>query len=305
MCSGEGIAPTRNRNRNNVASKNQKWSPEEDHRLQAIVESTQPMNWKAAETQFPGKTSQQLFERWTKVLDPSLHKGSWTRQEDEVIISYVETNGCQAWTKLAKMLPGRIGKQCRERWLNHLDPQIFRGPWTTEEDQRLLVLHEQYGNSWSKIASQMPSRSDNMIKNRWYSTLAKTLKIEERKEEIRSEKSLRFQPPPLQIEGIGLPQPILEEGSESWTSTLGSSTGLTPIPFTITPSMNPSLGLISPLTPGTSQFEMLSPYEKSGSFMSPWGEIPKNDFGSPNKVKISPPSLSENRAEFMNMIVHQ
>jgi hypothetical protein len=265
------------------------------------------MNWKAAESQLPGKTSQQIFERWTKVLNPTLHKGSWTRQEDEVIISYVQMNGCKAWTKLAKMLPGRIGKQCRERWMNHLDPQISRDPWTPEEDQMLVSLHDQYGNSWSKIAAHMPTRSDNMIKNRWYSTLAKKIgEIETTDELLATEKAARLQPPPpLQIDGLGMPKPVLDDSGQSWIPTFGSSLGLTPIPFNVTPSMNPSLGLISPIGNGASPFGMLSPFGKPPSIMSPWGEFPKNVFASPGKVKTSPPSLSENRAELVNLIVHQ
>ena len=110
------IAPTRNRSHSNGLGRNCKWSPEEDALLAKIVQGCESVNWKAAEAQFPGKTSQQIFERWTKVLDPTLLKGSWTREEDETIITFVRTYGCRSWTKLAKMLPGRIGKQCRERW---------------------------------------------------------------------------------------------------------------------------------------------------------------------------------------------
>jgi hypothetical protein len=297
------IAPTRNRLRNNVA-KNQKWTPEEDVRLHEIVHESRTMNWKAAEIHFPGKTSQQIFERWTKVLDPSLHKGSWTRQEDEVIIQYVRTYGCTAWTKLAKMLPGRIGKQCRERWLNHLDPQISRDPWTAEEDRSLMILHEQYGNSWSKIAAHMPTRSDNMIKNRWYSTLAKKVnRIETADDSGRPEKVMAFQPPPIQVDG--LPRPLLEDSGPPWTPTGGSGLGLTPIPFTVTPSMNASLGFASPLIPGASSFGGISPFGKTPSIVSPWGEFSKSVFTSPGKMKASPPSLLENRAELVNLIVHQ
>jgi hypothetical protein len=299
MHPAEPIAPTRNRLRNNVA-KNQKWTPEEDIRLHEIVRVSHPMNWKAAETQFPGKTSQQIFERWTKVLDPSLHKGSWTRQEDEVIIQYVRTHGCTAWTKLAKMLPGRIGKQCRERWLNHLDPHISRDTWTSEEDRALMMLHEQYGNSWSKIAAHMPTRSDNMIKNRWYSTLAKKAdQIETAVDSGMTEKVALFQSPPIQTDG--LPRPLLDDSGPPWTPTGGSSLGLTPIPFMVTPSMNSSLGLVSP---GAS-FGGISPFRKTPSIISPWGEFSRGVFTSPGKMKASPPSLLENRAELVNLIVHQ
>jgi hypothetical protein len=100
-------------------------------------------------------------------------KGSWTRQEDETILDYVAQFGTKNWAKLAEMLTGRIGKQCRERWRNHLDPDNNHAPWTPEEDQMLVELHEQYGNQWVKMASIMKGRSDNHIKNRWNSTLRK------------------------------------------------------------------------------------------------------------------------------------
>jgi hypothetical protein len=75
--------------------------------------------------------------------------------------------------KTVYTLPGRIGKQCRERWVNALDPSVDREPWTPEEDALLLKLHEQFGNHWMKISEAMPNRSDNSIKKRWHSTLSK------------------------------------------------------------------------------------------------------------------------------------
>jgi hypothetical protein len=107
------------------------------------------------------------------VLDPSLLKGSWTRTEDEAIIKFVAQNGTKSWAKLSELLPGRIGKQCRERWFNALDPSLNRGPWTPQEDRILMQLHQRFGNRWAKIGGLMPTRSQNALKNRWHSSLAK------------------------------------------------------------------------------------------------------------------------------------
>jgi hypothetical protein len=298
------FAPTRARSRNNVSSKNPKWTPEEDSLLREIVGDSQTTNWKATELKFPGKTSQQIFERWNKVLNPLLHKGSWTRHEDELIIRHVQGNGCRGWAKLAKLLPGRIGKQCRERWFNHLDPQISHGPWTQEEDQILLNLHEQYGNSWSKIASQMPTRSDNMIKNRWYSTLTKRCRGIENVDEVSVNEKVE-EAEPIRVEN-SLPQPILEIPIQSWTPLLISPVGLGPIPLNVTPTMKASLELVSPTTPGQSPFGMISPFSNSISMMNPWGDFPKMLFtSSPSNAKSPPLSLIENRAELVNLIVNQ
>jgi hypothetical protein len=142
-----------------------------------------------------------------------------------------------------------------------------------------------------------------MIKNRWYSTLAK--KAGEF-EQLPLEKIPRVRaPPPIQVDGMGLPRPVLEDSGQGWGASPAMGMGLTPIPFNVTPSMNPSLGLISPMIPGDSPFEGMSPFGRGASMMSPWGEIPKGVFSSPGKVKTSPPSLSENRAELVNLMVRQ
>ena len=167
----EALAPTRIRQKSTMVASKAHWTPEEDQKLLQFLRSGDRANWTELVPHFQGKTAQQISERWSKVVDPALVKGSWTRQEDETIIEFVAQFGTRNWTKLAELLPGRIGKQCRERWRNHLDPGNSKEPWTPEEDQQLICLHEQFGNQWVKIASMMPGRSDNHIKNRWNSTL--------------------------------------------------------------------------------------------------------------------------------------
>lgn len=167
------LAPTRTHQRVNRSNKNQKWSKEEDEKLTAAVNECGTLDWAAIAEQFPNKSQQQVMERWNKVLDPELTKGSWTGQEDQIIIQFVAQYGKKSWTKLAEKLPGRIGKQCRERWINHLDPDMCHTPFTPEEDKMIIELHQEYGNSWTKIAACMPKRTCNAIKNRWNSTLQK------------------------------------------------------------------------------------------------------------------------------------
>lgn len=169
------MAPTRVRQHTSSACKNKSWSIEDDNKLAALVMESQPVNWFEICRHFPNRTQTQVVERWTKVLDPGLLKGSWTRQEDETIIQFVAHHGTKSWARLASLLPGRIGKQCRERWVNHLDPTISHGPWTAAEDQLLIDLHNKFGNHWTKIGEMIPNRSDNAIKNRWNSTLAKRI----------------------------------------------------------------------------------------------------------------------------------
>ncbi|CAH8281590.1 unnamed protein product [Eruca vesicaria subsp. sativa] len=151
------------------------WTAEEDEILTKAVHSFKGKNWKKIAEFFKDRTDVQCLHRWQKVLNPELVKGPWTKEEDDMIVQLIQKYGPKKWSTIARFLPGRIGKQCRERWHNHLNPAINKEAWTQEEELVLIRAHQIYGNRWAELTKFLPGRSDNGIKNHWHSSVKKKL----------------------------------------------------------------------------------------------------------------------------------
>jgi hypothetical protein len=168
----------------------QKWTKEEDDLLRHLIGQF-GKQWSIIASYIPNRSASQAAARWEKCINPNLTKGSFTQEEDQVLVRFVEENGKRAWPKVTALLPGRTPKQCRERWFNNLDPTVTKDPWTPEEDRRIFDGYVTHGPKWSRIANELPGRTDNAIKNRWNASISRRMGIADSGEHVLGPNKVR------------------------------------------------------------------------------------------------------------------
>ncbi|KAJ2822510.1 hypothetical protein IWW50_004183, partial [Coemansia erecta] len=144
------------------------WTREEDRLLMVGVRVYGPNteSWPRIAMLVPGRTNKSCRKRWFHSLDPSLHKGPWTSEEDDLLRQRVAQFPSQ-WSRVAEGIPGRTDDQCAKRWRESLDPEIDRSKWRPEEDRLLLEKYSELGTQWQKIATFFQGRPGLHCRNRW------------------------------------------------------------------------------------------------------------------------------------------
>jgi hypothetical protein len=94
-------------------------------------------------------------------------KSKFTEAEDENLAKIVAELGSDDWQQVARLMPDRNARQCRDRWVNYLSPEVANGPWTAAEEQLLVDKYKEFGAVWRHIATFFPARTDINIKSRW------------------------------------------------------------------------------------------------------------------------------------------
>lgn len=125
-------------------------------------------NWQQISHCFDNRSAAQCMYRWTKSISPAIRRGRWTEEEDSALRIAAVMYGESFWTKVQRHILGRTDVQCRERYMNVLSPNVKSGPWTKEENERLMELVEVDGlTRWSDVALRMQGRTDNQCSRRY------------------------------------------------------------------------------------------------------------------------------------------
>eukprot|EP00964_Phaeocystis_antarctica_P143549 scaffold109116_cov66-Phaeocystis_antarctica.AAC.2 len=161
------------------------WSTEEDKTLaDAVKVQSFPdgVNWVGVAAWLEGRTPDACLQRWRYSVDPTIRRGKWTPEEDKLLRQGVAQHGAKEWARwVTGHMNGRTAPQCRERWVNSLDPNkraVVEAPWTAEEDTALVKAVELLGTkTWSAVqrhAPQLQHRTDQHCKVRWVRHLEPT-----------------------------------------------------------------------------------------------------------------------------------
>jgi hypothetical protein len=108
--------------------------------------------------------------------EDAIPRRKFSPSEDDTLLQLVAKHGAYNWPQIAHHLPGKTGRQCRDRFANYLVPTLNHAPWSAAEDFLLTQKFRQLGPHWSQIASYLPGRSSNSVKNRWRMQLRATFR---------------------------------------------------------------------------------------------------------------------------------
>ena len=135
------------------------------------VEKYKGSSWSTIAKMVPGRTTKECVQRWKKVISPTLRKGKWSQDEDDMLVKLITEQLSKSdklsWSMLSEAMGTRSCKQCRERWTNHLNPKLKKSKWTPSEDEKLRSFGRLYPCQWARIAKEIPGRTENMVKCRW------------------------------------------------------------------------------------------------------------------------------------------
>jgi hypothetical protein len=156
-------------------TKRNPWNAEEDKLLRQLVDQC-GHKWNEISKQINNRSPQDCGNRYRDYHQiTNLNRGPWTQEETSRLVGFVFQYGAKNWNTIASFMPGRTGKQCRNKWMNCPTLSLKRGSWTPEEDNRLEAAVTQYGTDWIMVAQQVQTRNLIQCRKRHYRLQAQQL----------------------------------------------------------------------------------------------------------------------------------
>ena len=121
--------------------------------------------------QFPRQSCAGVAVQRPSASRPKKIRKLFSPEEDALLSRIMFEQPFTTWMAVAAQMSGRSARQCRDRWANYLSPENKNGPWTLEEDKLLMEKVREFGSQWTTIARFFDGRSENNVKNRWYTHL--------------------------------------------------------------------------------------------------------------------------------------
>lgn len=128
------------------------------------------------------KSMIKCHQRYLLLTNEASKLCKWSHAEDKILTDFVLEKPKKRkinWKRLSELLPGRLPKQIRERWLYQLDPSIDKRKFSNEEDIKIVTLYEQIGSRWTQLSAHLTNRNDNQVKNRFHQNLKKRIRAGE------------------------------------------------------------------------------------------------------------------------------
>ncbi|CAL4970068.1 unnamed protein product [Urochloa decumbens] len=134
------------------------------------------IDWIAEEHGEPQQASEHVEDEEPEGTVSFKRRGAWSQEENEILIEMVNAHSSKDWLSIARAVPGRTRKQCRDRWTHYLDPAVNQMPWSEQDDIDLIRAHKIHGNKWCELAKLFPGRTGKAIKNYWTGAMKKKIK---------------------------------------------------------------------------------------------------------------------------------
>lgn len=149
--------------------KKERWTSPETKKLLQYVKQV-GHKWTFISKKISNRSAKQCMLKFYNMVDNDT-KQNWSHREDKIIIEWVKLSKNKNWHQCAELLESRSGKQCKERWINYLNPEVKKGKWNVEEHVRYIELLLKKGCDWQYISNGLKSRPENLVKNYFYCSI--------------------------------------------------------------------------------------------------------------------------------------